>query len=606
LRVRWTLLALVAAACATSGEAPLPNLQTRIDSYIETRMADLHVSGMAVAAIIDGRVVYARAFGERDIASHAPVTLDTVFPIGSATKSFTATAAVLSQDAGALSLDDHPQRYLPYFHMADAGANARVTLRDMLSHQTGLMANADLAAEPGVLTREEYIRATAGAEPVAPLRSRFQYSNAMFTAAGEAVAAANHTTWERLIETRIFAPLGMTGSTASFEALRRAPNHVTGYVYDSATHAWIARPPPATLSTLAPAGAVSSSARDMIRWLTMLAEGGQMHGRRFLSEAGFRALAAPQIAINSRLSYALGWASYSWSGLNVVEHNGGGEGISALVSFVPERRAGFILLLNRSPTSLTTIGAAARDLYPILLNMPREAEPASAPASAGAETPPPPAQENAEQLIARMIAASGGPAMLRRHQTLMLHAEKSYDNQGITAALTTLARMPAARADSETWSAAGREIARLRVYFDGAHGGQETTFGQDSVNDDAANAEARRTNALHPLLELDALYHDIAVHAGPEVDGEATEALTLGNGGETARTWIVSARSALLRRRIAGAETDDYGDYRAVDGEMLPFTTVIHDPLGKSTVRVRDARFNAPIDDASFAPHVQH
>src|SRR5205807_3540393 len=126
---------------------------------------------------------------------------DTVFPIGSCTKSFTSVAAALSHDQGVLSLDDSPHKYLPYFRMADPEADALVTLRDMLCHRTGLRANADLAAEPGLLSSADYVRAATSAKPTAKFRAKFQYSNSMFTAAGEAIAKANSTTWERLIAT---------------------------------------------------------------------------------------------------------------------------------------------------------------------------------------------------------------------------------------------------------------------------------------------------------------------------------------------------------------------------------------------------------------------
>jgi CubicO group peptidase (beta-lactamase class C family) len=98
-----------------------------------------------------------------------------VFPIGSCTKAFTALAAEISQDEGKLSLDDSPRRFLPWFHMADAEADQLVTLRDLLSHRTGLMAYADLATEPHVLSRLDYVRAACGAKPTA----RFQAQTRM-------------------------------------------------------------------------------------------------------------------------------------------------------------------------------------------------------------------------------------------------------------------------------------------------------------------------------------------------------------------------------------------------------------------------------------------
>ena len=102
-----------------------------------------------------------------------------------------------SADRGLLSLDDHPRKFLPYLKLADTEADAKITIRDMLSHRTGLKAYADLAAEPGVLTREEYIRAATSAKPAVPFRTKFQYSNAMYSAAGEIAGRVNHSRGRR-------------------------------------------------------------------------------------------------------------------------------------------------------------------------------------------------------------------------------------------------------------------------------------------------------------------------------------------------------------------------------------------------------------------------
>ncbi len=595
------LLVIVLSACATPPPPRADFPTAELDRLLEQARQDLHVPGLAFVVVRDDCVVYARAFGERDIAAHAPVTLDTLFPIGSATKPFTSMAAALSQEAGLLSLGDHPQTYLPYFHMADADADARVTLRDMLSHRTGLMAKADLAAVPAVLTRAEYVRAAVGAAPTAPFGARFQYSNAMVTAVGEAVGAANHASWENVIERRIFAPLGMRESVANVRDMARFPDHVTGYVYDAASGAWRATPPTHSLEAMAPAGAIASSANDMARWLLMLTNGGVFEGRRFVSEASFRDLITPRMQVSEDISYALAWAVYQWNGETVVEHNGGGEGISALVSFIPARHVGFVLLSNTSPHDLTAISHAGRRIYPLIFGV----------AAPTPVAPTAPVQEEAfaasapisvDALVARMLRASGGARVLARHHSLEIEADKSYDNQGVSAALVVRARAPAAREERETWRAVDREIARLRVFFDGARGAQETTFGQDAVNDGPANARARRDDALHPLLDLAALYADRRVVAAGPIDGEPVYALELGNDGAVETTLFVSQASGRILRRSADTGVTDYADYRSVDGELLPFRSTIHDALGQTTIIVRAARFNGAIPAAAFAP----
>jgi hypothetical protein len=280
------------------------------------------------------------------------------------------------------------------------------------------------------------------------------------------------------------------------------------------------------------------------------------------------------------MAYALGWATYTWDGEQVIEHNGGSEGISALVSFIPSERVGFVFLANTSPNFLTTIGNAGSLLWPLILG--REA-PAAAPANDRLPS--------VEALLARMIEAVGGEDVLRRHETLEIHARKTYENHGVHAALTVRAKAPASRVEEEVWTAAGRDIGRLRIYFDGRHGGQETTFGQDAINDDAANERARRDDDLHPLLHLADLYQELRVDSKAKVGAEEAFVLTLvPKTGSTVRLSVSTATGLLLQRETEG-ETIVFSDYRPVDGERIPFRSTIADALGETTVEVEQARF---------------
>jgi CubicO group peptidase (beta-lactamase class C family) len=606
--MRALFLALFLAACA-SAPAPAPRLDAtraaQIDALLEQKRTELHLPGLAMLIVQDGEVIYSRTLGQRDIERDLPVTLDTVFPIGSATKSFTSMAAALAQDDDLLTLDEHPRRLLPYFRMRDPEADAQITLRDMLSHQTGLRSYADLAAEPNVLTREEYLRAAIGAEPAFPPRTRFQYSNAMITAAGEAAARAYGTTWETMIEREIFAPLGMRDSVPVVTGLASIPDHATGYVFDG--ERYIATPPPESLNAVGPAGSIASSANDMAHWLIMMADGGAYEGRRFVSESAFAELITPHLPINSRISYALGWGIYEWNGLTVVEHNGGSQGISALVSVIPERRTAFVFLANTSPNFMTRITNAGDLIYPILFGAPeaptapaQSARP-EAPGAAEAETTDAPAP-SIDVLLPRMVRAAGGASVLRRHTSLTIEGTKSYDHQGIAGPFSVVSRAPAAYAAEETWRAADREIGHVRVYFDGANGGQETTFGQDEINDEAANASWRRLYDFRPLLNLRERYPEITT-AGGEIDGVPVYIITLSANGETAETLYVSRVTNRIVRQVIGASTSDFDDFRAVDGELLPHRITVNDALGKTTMIVTSARFNEPIADLAFQPH---
>jgi CubicO group peptidase (beta-lactamase class C family) len=598
--------------CRTSAKQvdDATNKVAGVDRILEEQRREQHLPGLALAIVKDDRVIYTRAVGLRDVEHNLPVTVDTLFPIGSCTKAFTSMAIALAGDRGLLSLDDHPRKFLPYFTMADPEADAQVTLRDMLSHRTGLKAYADLAAEPGVLNREEYVRAATSAKPTAKFRARFQYSNAMYSAAGEIIGKANRSTWERVIETEIFGGLGMTSSTTSAERALTVKDHATGYVYQSGAQTFRPVPPPRSLEALAPGGNIASTIRDMTQWLRMLAGSGSIDGRRFVSEAMFHELTTPVIPINSSMSYALGWATYEWNGLRVVEHNGGSEGISALVSFIPERRVGFVFLSNTSPNYMTRVGNAGKLLYPLILNIDTAAKPTddaetrpNAGAASSGETTISSTTADVptlDALLQRMVDAAGAEAGFRRHTSIEIHARKTYENQGVVADLTIQEQAPAMRNEVEAWTAAGKEIGLVRVYFNGFSGGQETTFGQDATNDADANTRARREDALHQLLDLKSLYKNVTVRGSAKVRSEDTWVIELTPEQGSSSRLYVSQHAALIVQRESEGETVRFADYRDVDGERVPFHTTITDSLGETTIAVDSVRFNVAIPETAF------
>jgi CubicO group peptidase (beta-lactamase class C family) len=578
------------------GKPPAPEGATpedvlaKVRAILDEQREKQHIPGLAFVVVKDDKVWCLETRGLRDRERKLPVTPDTVFPIGSCTKSFTAVAAAICDEQGLLSLDDSPHKYLPYFRLADPEANELVTLRDLLCHRTGLRAYADLAAEPAVLSREDYVRAATSAKPAAKFRAKFQYSNAAFTAAGEAVARANRTTWEQLIEGRILAPLHMNASLTSLEALGGKADHALGYVYRADHNDWKHEPPPKSLDALAPAGAIACSARDVAQWLRFLTAGGSIDGKRVLSEALLRETTRPHVSIADAVSYGLGWVNYRWNGHTVIEHNGGAQGISALVSFMPERRIGFAFLANTSPNHMTGIGNAGRLLWPLLLG-----EKAAPPAAAAA-----PALPAVDDVLDRMLAALGGEKNLRRHTSMKLQARKVYENQGVQADVVVLARAPRSRSEEEKWSAAGKPIGSLRLFFDGSHGGQKTTFGQDETLSGGELESARRQAAFHPILELRRDYPEIKVERKAAVTGEDAYVLRLAPERGAPVTLHVSARTYLIVQREVKGETTTFADYRNVDGEFIPFRTTARGPLGEQTVEVREVWFNDEVPASAF------
>ncbi|HEX8289174.1 MAG TPA: serine hydrolase [Pyrinomonadaceae bacterium] len=332
--------------------------QTRINNIeqlLEAKRKELGVPGMSVAIVKDSKIVYTKGFGSRDVEKNLPVTPETLFPIGSSTKAFTGMLMAMSADDGKLSFTDSPHKYLPYFKLQDPEANKKITLRDLMIHNSGL-ARTEFIWYPGVLNREEVIRAVGEAKPTAPFGEKYQYQNVMVTAAGEAIAKAQNSTWEKLMNERILKPLGMKQTTLTLPAMQKSKDYALGYEYDNGTKKTERIPfrSQDALWSAAPAGSVYSNAREMGEWVRFILAGGVFDGKRLISEKNFNEIISPQFKdLNgSNVDYGLGWYLINRKGKKVIQHGGSIDGFRAQVSMMPEENLGFVILTNSYKTPL--------------------------------------------------------------------------------------------------------------------------------------------------------------------------------------------------------------------------------------------------------------
>lgn len=327
-------------------------LQT-IEEKVEKRRNELGIPGMSLVIVKDGAVIYSKGLGYKDFEKKVPVTPDTQFAIGSATKAFTALSVLMSADEGKVNLDDSPKKYLPYFKMYDAETDKNMTVRDLMAHTSGLN-RTDLAMITGRLNRQELIQTVGEAKPMAKLREKFFYQNIMFAAAGEVVAQVQKMTWEKFVPERIFKPLGMTNSTMTIPELEKVKDYSYGYEYNFDTKE-TRRLPFRPIDATNPAGSINSSANDMAKWITFVMNGGvAVNGKRLVSEKGYDEWTKKQMNItpNGKFAYGLGWFLQDWNGLKVVQHGGNIDGFNALVAMIPEKKLGFVMLTNVSGSPL--------------------------------------------------------------------------------------------------------------------------------------------------------------------------------------------------------------------------------------------------------------
>ena len=338
------------AAATTATESDLTARLAIIEKALEEKRREYNIPGVSFVIVKDDHVIYMKGLGLKDVERKLPVTPDTLFAIGSSSKAFTALSAAMSADDGKLALGDSPKKFLPYFKLRDAEANAKITIRDLLSHRSGLD-RTDLSMVTGKLNREELIRVAGMAKPTAKLGEQFLYQNIMFTAAGEVVAQAQGMTWDKFIEKRIFDPLGMKASNTTVAATLKAPDYALGYTYNTETKE-TTHVPMREIPAAAPAGAINSNARDMAQWVRLMLNEGVFEGKRLVSEKSFKELFAVQNKIAGNVNYGLGWFLREWNGHKVVEHGGNIDGFNALVALMPDQKLGFVMLTNISGSPL--------------------------------------------------------------------------------------------------------------------------------------------------------------------------------------------------------------------------------------------------------------
>ncbi len=363
-RVPWALVAAAVALIATPSQstaqpAPLAGL----DAYITAAMADWQVPGLAIAIVKDGRTVYERGYGVRNVATGQPVDEHTLFAVGSTSKAFTSAALGILVDEGRLHWDDRVIDHLPWFEMYDPYATRELTIRDLLTHRSGL-ARGDAVWSRWPHDRNEIIWRVRHLKPTRSFRGAWQYQNLMFLTAGEVVHAVANQSWDDFVAARIFAPLDMTRSATSTNALPGMENVASPHVPVNGAPAPVSHK---NIDNVGPAGSIYSSASQMARWVALHLANGVHDGDRLISDSVMAQMHYPQMQIQAdapenRLhsrdapmnfnAYGLAWWVLDYRGRKVVDHGGGIDGMRAHVAFMPEEGVGMVALSNARPNNL--------------------------------------------------------------------------------------------------------------------------------------------------------------------------------------------------------------------------------------------------------------
>lgn len=345
-----------------------------IDKLVENALQTFQVPGMAVAIVKDGKIVFEKGYGVRSLARGGKVDENTLFGIASNSKAFTTAAIGILCDEGKLHLDDKVTDYIPEFRLYDPWVTAEFTIRDLLTHRSGLGLGAgDLMDFPDStdFTMKDVIHNLRYFKPVTSFRSAYAYDNQLYKVAGEVVARVSGMSWEDFIESRIMMPLGMTHSRAAFQRISGNTNYVDAH---APVEGKIKTIPRYLTLTGDAAGGIYSSVAELSKWAIMQMDNGKYdYGKQLFSEAIHSQMWAPQTIINVPApgwynthfaAYGFGWFLDDAKGYKEVSHTGGIDGMVTKVELIPELKLGIIVLTNQqSGAAFSSVTNQIKDSY---------------------------------------------------------------------------------------------------------------------------------------------------------------------------------------------------------------------------------------------------
>jgi len=355
-----------------------------LEAYTESALVAFDVPGAALALIQDGQIQRVGTFGVLGVDDPAPVDEETRFMIGSVTKSMTTTLAATLVSEGRLEWDDPVSDYLPSFALSNSDWTPLVRIRDALGHTSGVP-RSDLSLFIDFHRPMGLIESVADIPAVTAPGERFEYQNQVFAVGGFALARAAGarnrnddlaSTYERLMQRRVFNPLRMRRTTFDFQAAIRDDNHAFPHAMDAATagagsiaigHERFALP-------VAPAGAVWSSITDMARYLAMhLREGVSVDGARLVSASALEETHTAQTVLEGSTGYGLGWGVSEGPLGKVLAHGGGTAGFISQVVGAPSVDYGWVILTN-SIDGIRLVSAVGRHLSELVFGLPPQGD----------------------------------------------------------------------------------------------------------------------------------------------------------------------------------------------------------------------------------------
>ncbi len=338
----------------TAGQQEPAFIRDSLDSYIQKGLTDWNLPGLAIVIVKDGKVVWMKGYGIRDIETKKPVDENTLFMIASNTKLFTGSSLALLETHKKISLNDHITKYFPSYRLYDNATTQLVTIRDLLSHRIGTKTfEGDFTFWNTALSREEIMRRMRYLKPPFHFRQEFGYCNSCFLTAGQVIQVVTGDSWENFVQTNFLNPLGMNQTRILSTGVSEQPDVATPYTTSYSDH--LNRVPYDNWNNLAPAASIVSNVNDLSHWLFMQLDSGRYQGKTIIPWETVEKTRMANTWILSRKSlkypmhfegYGLGLFMSDYAGRQIYWHTGGAGGMVSNVCFVPEANLGIAILTN--------------------------------------------------------------------------------------------------------------------------------------------------------------------------------------------------------------------------------------------------------------------
>jgi len=373
MKLRFILLQiLIFSVISVNGQTESKKI-TELDAYIQKGIELWKPPGLAVTVVKDGEIIFKKGYGVTTIGTNKSVDENTLFGCMSTTKAFVAAGLAMLVDDGKLNWDDKVIKHLPNFKIKDSYITNEITIKDLLTHRTGV-GNVDFLWGTLKLSSDRILASMSDVDKVYSLRSSFIYQNVMYLAAGKVLETVSGQTWGAFLKERIFKPLGMNDTYSLLEQVQPIENKTDAHNYVNGS---IEKTNQLSGDEIGPAGSMWSTINDIGKWVQFLLNDGKVGEDTLISKTNFDELFKPQQIVPSNqfyptqqitkpnwMTYGLGWFQHDYKGKMVQFHTGSLPGMVAIVGMIPDENIGVYVMGNLDHVELRhAIMYATFDLF---------------------------------------------------------------------------------------------------------------------------------------------------------------------------------------------------------------------------------------------------